>query len=139
MIAEIVSAALLFAGTIPVEASSVKGKAKAAAFEEAKKQVKKKIPSRGAPAVWCTAKRCDTGVSASFLRKESLFLRDRYWTLDAFAGKDSAGIGFSIEPFKQDFPGQLRLFVGAAFVVELDAHELHTLPGRVGLVVKGTF
>ena len=139
MIAELALASLLAANGAASLPEDLKDKAKAAALKEAKKQVKKKIPSRGSAAVMCTASRCDAGVAASFLRKESNLFRDRYWTMDAFLGKKSAGIAVMVEPFKRDLAGELRLFVGIGFGVELGARELEKLPAMGALVVKGTF
>ncbi|MCH9649547.1 MAG: hypothetical protein K0U98_15010 [Deltaproteobacteria bacterium] len=124
----------LAAGTVEAD-----GEIKAKVAEKARAEIAKKIPSRGSPAVWCTALRCDAGVSGSFLRKESRLFRDRYWTMDAFLGKESAGVGFTVEPIKRSLAGELRIFVGAAFVVELDAHDLGTLPGRGALLFRATF
>jgi hypothetical protein len=109
--------------------------AKAKAAEEMASKVADAAPGRSSPAAWCTSEGCDLGGSGSLIRRQSRLLTQRWWTLDAFLGKESLGVGWAMEVLPYQGEDQLRLFAGVAVVLKMDGEPLSGGKGALGVFV----
>lgn len=100
-----------------------------------KELVKRTSPGRSAPAAWCWSGGCDAGASGSVVRRESLILPGRHWTIDLLLGRETAGagIGWELLPYRppqEGEEGRLRVFLGPAAVTPWgEAAELNLALG----------
>lgn len=112
--------------------------APAGAQDDVRERVDEKLqeltqdPARSAPAGWCTRDGCDTGASASLVRRRSILLPNRYWTLDVLLGRETAGVGLGWELLPAA-EGQVRIFAGPAVITPW--RDAETLTYDLGLFV----